>query len=396
MESCLGRKPGIGTEGFEMKIEILGAGPENKGAYLMLMAVIEKLSRSLPDASFAIRSKKKVEEWNPGELNLFLKPPLSENPVGNLALKLRYGRKTDQRRHMILDPEIDMVLDASGFKYSDQFGALGTWRRAKRIARWKKSGKKVVLLPQAFGPFEIPRVRESIELIADHADLICPRDQESFDHLVKVLGHRDNIKIFPDFTNTLPGSLPEYFHIQKPRTCLVPNTQMILKTPETIKKSYVPFFCKCARYLKEIGLNPFILLHDVPMDRPLAAEISEASGFPLEIIEDENPLYLKGIIGSCQLLVGSRFHSLISALSQGVPAIATGWSHKYEHLFKDYGCPEFLISNLDFEAEALPKLNLLTGENYREGVVSTLIASSRVEKQKTEQMWTEVEKILSA
>lgn len=378
-----------------MDLEILGAGPENKGAYLMRMAIVSEISHSFPDARFAIRSKK-GKNWDPGELGLFQKPALGENAFGNFALKLRYGKKERRDYRMILDPEIDVVLDASGFKYSDQFGALGTWRRAKRMARWKKSGKKVVLLPQAFGPFEIPRVRDAVRLIADHADLICARDLESYQYLVGAAGTRENIKMFPDFTNILPGRLPEYFPAGQIRACLVPNTQMVVKTSDAVKDSYIPFFARCAQYLKDSGLNPFILLHDVPRDRTIAAEIKNASGFSLDIIEDENPLHLKGIIGSCQLLVGSRFHALISALSQGVPALATGWSHKYEHLFKDYGCPEFLISNLDFEAEALPKLKLLTERNYRERAVSALMMSSEVEKQKTKQMWAEVKKILSA
>ena len=174
----------------------------------------------------------------------------------------------------------------------------------------------------------------------------------------------------------------------------MPNTRMVLKTTDAVRGSYVPYFAKCAKYLKEAGLDPFILLHDVPTDRKLAAEIREASGFPLEIMEYENPLYLKGIIGSCHLLVGSRFHALINALSQAVPALATGWSHKYEQLFKDYGCPELLISNLDFEADALRKLELLSDESSRGRIVLTLRKSSRAEMEKTERMWRKVEGII--
>jgi len=377
-----------------MQIEILGAGLKNKGAHLMLTAIVKKLSSSFPETRFAVRSKK-GKNWDPGELGLFQKPALSENPIGDLVFKITYGRRKRESCHMILDSEIDVVLDASGFKYSDQFGALGTWRRAKRIARWKRSGKKIILLPQAFGPFEIPKVREAIKIIADHVDLMCPRDQDSLDFVHQLVGPRESIRMFPDFTNIVPGKVPEYFSTGKPRACLVPNTQMLVKTSGPIREFYIPFFARSAKYLKEADLDPFILLHDVPRDRSLAEDIRKASGASLEIIEDGNPLHLKGIIGSCHLLVGSRLHALISALSQGVPAVATGWSHKYERLFQDYGCPELLISNLDFEAEAQGKLKLLTDGKYRDRIVSTLRESSRVEMQKTEQMWRDVTGIIS-
>jgi polysaccharide pyruvyl transferase WcaK-like protein len=45
----------------------------------------------------------------------------------------------------------------------------------------------------------------------------------------------------------------------------------------------------------------------------------------------------RSIIGRCEYLVGSRFHALVFALSQGVPCTALGWSHKYEELMSQFG-----------------------------------------------------------
>jgi len=78
-----------------------------------------------------------------------------------------------------------------------------------------------------------------------------------------------------------------------------------------------------------------------------------------------------------------------------VPAIATGWSHKYDRLFEDYGCPEMLISNLDFDAEALRKLKMLTEQDNYERFVVTLKQSAQLEIQKTERMWRDVIEVIS-
>jgi len=45
---------------------------------------------------------------------------------------------------------------------------------------------------------------------------------------------------------------------------------------------------------------------------------------------------VKSVIGNCDLLLSSRYHALIAALSQGIPAAAIGWSHKYEELLAEF------------------------------------------------------------
>jgi hypothetical protein len=54
---------------------------------------------------------------------------------------------------VVLDKEVNVVLDAAGFAYSDQWGPDLSEELARSSKRWKKQGSKVILLPQAFGPF---------------------------------------------------------------------------------------------------------------------------------------------------------------------------------------------------------------------------------------------------
>jgi len=44
------------------------------------------------------------------------------------------------------------------------------------------------------------------------------------------------------------------------------------------------------------------------------------------------------------LLIGSRFHSLVGALSQSTPSIAVGWRHTNDMLMSDFGCPDMILS----------------------------------------------------
>src|SRR5690606_33677761 len=130
----------------------------------------------------------------------------------------------------VLDKEIDFILDASGFSYSDQWGVDSSLELANASRRWKKLGKKSILLPQAFGPFSSPRIRKAVRIFVDNIDLIYAREQQSYDYLVSVVGERENIKIAPDFTNLLDGIVPENFDSTLNQFCIVPNYRMVDKT----------------------------------------------------------------------------------------------------------------------------------------------------------------------
>ena len=139
-------------------------------------------------------------------------------------------------------------------------------------------------------------------------------------------------------------SIPNSFGV-----ALVPNVRMIDKTDDTSGGRYLEFMTACAKHLLSLDARPYLLVHEGADDERLAQEISAASG-GIPVVKEDDPLKLKGILGASRAVVASRFHALVSALSQGVPAVATGWSHKYTELFEDYGFPEGVLS-LDDEGE---------------------------------------------
>lgn len=371
-----------------MDIEIRGADFVNKGSELMLRAVIDELNNKCPEASLVIDAR--VGSFlKRARLGLYQKPMRSEWKLGSAVIDLMWRKKTMERYGIRPANRIGVILDASGFAYTDQFKAKITVKLARRLKNWKREGKKVVLLPQAFGPFKRKETREAMLTVVDHADLIFPRDRDSYDHIVGLTGERENVKIRPDFTNLVKGEKPAHFETNRRRACLIPNFKMIEQTAEKVRKAYVPFLAECGRYLMDAGLDPFLLVHE-KKDRSLAVEVKEKSGLGMRIIEEDDPILTKGIIGASFLVVGSRYHGLVSALSQGVPAVATGWSHKYQLLYDDYDCKEFLISDLDFQSQALPRLQELMDEDSRKEIAGKLAEKAASQVQETEMMWQEV------
>ncbi len=56
------------------------------------------------------------------------------------------------------------------------------------------------------------------------------------------------------------------------------------------------------------------------------------------------------------MLIASRFHSLVFALSEGVPVLALGWSHKYQELLRPFGLENFVVDHNQLEIDGIISL----------------------------------------
>ena len=165
---------------------------------------------------------------------------------------------------------------------------------------------------------------------------------------------------------------------------------MIDKTLKEISEAYRPFLIFCARYLLEKQAKPFFLIHEGENDYLLAHEASSALGLKIPIIKETDPIKIKGILGTCTGTIGSRYHGLVSALSQGVPSLATGWSHKYRELFDDYGFPEGMIDITSPDLEIKEKIDTILDYEKSKNIQNTIIKHSVRLKKQTEKMWNKV------
>jgi len=373
-----------------MIIEIRKAGFVNKGAELMLHAALQKLRTRYPDATFVMApTPKKAEQpfRNLVQLGFYPKAWLWRYGIQWGTLANFAPRPLREMYGVVLDKEVDVVIDAAGFAYSDQWGEDPCAELAQSTKRWHKNGTRVILMPQALGPFKSEKNRAAMKTVVDNVDLIFPRERVSYEHLTELVGEQAKIKQSPDFTNLITGVLPQGFDTEQNRFCIVPNCRMLDKTDQKTRDAYLPFLISCTRYLLEKGAKPFVLVHEGKDDQRLADELSAAVG-GIPIVKESGALEIKGILGACSGTLGSRFHGLVSALSQGVPALATGWSHKYQMLFEDYGFPEGLVQVTTDEAEIKRKIDLVTDDAAR---IQALIQTRTAQlKQQSEQMWQQV------
>jgi colanic acid/amylovoran biosynthesis protein len=150
--------------------------------------------------------------------------------------------------------------------------------------------------------------------------------------------------------------------------------------------SYIEALVTAVETAKKLGFQPFFLNHEGPKDMQLITRANAALAHPLPVMELADPVDIKAVLGQCRLVVSARFHGLVSALSQGVPVVAMGWSHKYHALLDEYGMADYLVAA---EADAVRAALIRLDENYAEAAAE-IASAAVVLKAQVRDMWEEV------
>jgi len=327
-----------------LTIEIQKAGFINKGAELMLRSIVDNIRGHYSDVRFVMETTVDSGEQpysNVTSLGIYPKAYLN---IKNRDISFLFNFLPDrliQRYGLITNEKIDILIDAAGFAYSSQWGDIHTKKLLNKIKTMKKNNTSVILMPQAFGPFVSEAIKKSMREIIQMSDLIFVRDSISLKAMKDLKPDADNLLKAPDFTNLYPAIVPDYFNPDVHQVCIVPNQRMIDKRIDDSPSSYIDLISKIITRIQALGMNPFILVHETKDQILVSKILPENSSIP--ILVESDPGLIKGVISQSKALVGSRFHSLVSGLSQGIPTVGTGWSHKYDELFSDYNFSRGLI-----------------------------------------------------
>ncbi|MDI4652073.1 MULTISPECIES: polysaccharide pyruvyl transferase family protein [Pseudoalteromonas] len=377
-----------------MMIEIKGVQFENKGAELMLQAILFKLKNEFPNFELCLEHNVNSPYSERVKVDAYQKISLKKNVLDlnfvfylfpkkfRLYLKNRFG--------IVSEADVDVLLDASGFSYGDQWSDTILKQTSSEVKRFKKKGKKYIFMPQSLGPFTRAANKKHAKIAFENATLVFARELPSYNNVVKLVRDQQHVYKSPDFTNLIePVSsikLKEYEN----SIVLIPNSKMLSsKNKQTWwHKNYEKTFKTIAELAYSKGENVILLNHSGKEDKALCERLKSNFSFAIEVIEPSNALEVKAIISLAKMVVSSRFHGCVSALSQGVPCIATGWSHKYQELFKDYRCESMLLKE-NHDQESLQKL-FLEVFKCRDKYHSTLIEISKSYKYETEQTWQRI------
>jgi polysaccharide pyruvyl transferase WcaK-like protein len=353
-----------------MMVEIHGAGFANKGAELMLHTVLGELRSRLPLFTAAIDPTYGPYHLRTGLGLHQMYPPRSH--VGTPGFGLRFSRQKlfasllmnkiqnvlTGWRHLygcVNLSEIIAFLDIAGFAYTDEWGSRPTQDLALLTAYYKARGVPVILLPQAFGPFKIDETRSAFLKVLNHATLVFARDQQSYEYVAELAPDPRKIHLAQDITLFYPRAPLWQKASESGYVCVVPNIRILDRGQNAWGARYHNYLSQVIQKLVGRGLSVRVVVHDATgEDLQLAQRLcAEAGSSAVSLWCEEDPIALKQLIGGGMIIIGSRYHSLVAALSYRVPAVAIGWSHKYNMLFQDFGLDNFIFSSPQAPIEAL-------------------------------------------
>lgn len=326
---------------YSKKIFIENWGFENRGDQLMIQSVMEQIRKYEPHAQILVR--KHVFEQDPTFC--------IQNKLYPLELKnsrIRCSRiyawivNTLLRDEWINTPrQVDLILNCRGYYIADKWivdedtvSSLECFYK-----QFNKKGRRLIMLSQAFGPFENEYSKKAINIIYKQSDMIYAREQQSYEYLSKVCSNTDKIKVVPDFTCLCPAeSNPSIQLPKKEYVLVIPNARMVDKTSANVSNSYLDFLIQIVSDLRELGENVYLLNHEGAGDEQLMHEINEKLDVDVPILTDLSGTEIKALVKNAKLLISARFHGVVSGLTQGVPTLCTSWSHKYGELLHEHKC----------------------------------------------------------
>ena len=362
-----------------MRVVVVGVGFANKGAEAMLKTLRAELGRRVGPLEVVV--------WDtaPAEVALAERCGFewvtSTAPAGRVA-KVGWLVRQCMRHPAVVRPGIggtsalallirakgfemlqkvgpyDAVLDASGFAYGDELGVHAMTLTEPLARSAGSSGRPYVFLPQAWGPFAEHKVARAITSLLELPGAFAyARDNVSLGHLAGVCGidHRDAMPR-QDTAFAFAGAgddvgvriLTNLGHTQsRPVVGLAPNVRAYRRASDVMRGEYLSGLVTLGRTaIDELDCDVLLAANEIKPgrrdedDRGLCELVAHEIDRPGRVLQSHDELTAeesKSVIGRCDFVFASRYHSLVFALSQGVPCAALGWTHKYAELLRPFG-----------------------------------------------------------
>lgn len=378
-----------------MNILINRTNTNNKGAELMLYAVLHELEQKYPDANVILPYTGFSEglSYIKTSVKLIFRNGKWLYDLFDKSYLLKIGRRISMPLTYFSDmypvKDIDYFLDAGGFQFSDQIGYhINTPERwGKMLDFYKRQGTKMIFLPQAFGPFNKETGKRLMLTIGKYSDLIFARENISYQYLIDCGLNKDNIRIAPDFTLPVKGNFPQGYNDFKNGVAIIPNLRMVDKGVVTYGQ-YLKIMENIVCLCKDYGHKAFLLNHEGKNDEKICFKIAKQLSENVRVVTGLNALEVKGLIGGCYAVISSRFHGVASSLSQSIPVLATSWSHKYELLFKNFGVNDGVIDIKD--DTYMQKISRLLDERENSEYRALLKLNNDAIAARIDEMWEKV------
>ncbi len=342
----------------------------NKGGPALALSLVDVIRQEIPEAEFIFSVPGTAEEW-PHEVRFanhygfevrknvsfsYVIPPFS----------FKAGRRQALREWWKALRHCDSVIQMSAISYFGPPSGPGSWRSMLFSPRFfdfifsRLAKRQMVAWTQSYGPFSTTPVRIFARQDLSRQRTIFCRGDDCL-AAVKQLLPKAKAMSFPDVAVTLPFDkswgrtyLAAHFFSSAPFVTFSPSAVMYSRDVKSGSENGHVMQCReISTQLIKRGYSVLLVPHTLRpaqhdpkvCDLAVADIIHKLVNNPQVMLvnEDLSPIKLKSIIANADFHVGARYHSVVAALSTGVPAISLSWHPKYRDLMRTYGVEEFVF-----------------------------------------------------
>jgi polysaccharide pyruvyl transferase WcaK-like protein len=251
----------------------------------------------------------------------------------------------------------DLVVDTrSGDSFTDIYGLrrLAVMTGVAELVR--QSRTPLVLGPQTIGPFRSRAGRRMGTRALHGAAAVLARDSVSAEYAASLGRPADLLTTDVVFAIRPPRSRPE--------RDVVLNVSGLLwqENPHVDHRRYRAVVSSVFEELSRRGRTVTLLAHvlasgsrddDVPAIREFAELHPDVAG----VVVPESLQEVREVVAGASLVIGSRMHACLNALSCGTPAVALAYSRKFAPLLGDLGWSAVVELSDDDPAAAVLSLS---------------------------------------
>lgn len=309
--------------GFDMQVLVLWAdeASPNLGVRALGSGTAALVRRVWPDAELTFQNfGHRARELPFGRIRSLVR----ERATGRLGMQRWLAR-------------FDLVIDTrSGDSFSDIYGLhrLAVMCAVAELAG--QAGVPVVLGPQTIGPFTTRRGRMLAQRSLRRATLVMARDADSAEQ-ARLLGRPADL-----LTTDVVFALPQTPAPQSRDVVLGISGLLWNPNPHVDHLRYRRTMGRLHAELVGSGRRVSLLAHvldspasdnDVPAVRAFAA----LTGGDEDVIIPGGLTEVRAAVSSASVVIASRMHACLNALSMGTPAIPLAYSRKFDPLFSGLG-----------------------------------------------------------
>lgn len=233
----------------------------------------------------------------------------------------------------------------------------------------------IVHLPQTYGPFRSRTAGFLARWLLKRSAVVIARDRESQRIAGELVGSRLEVELSPDVAFALHAEAREVVAMDPPdagaptaRTVGLNVNGLMFNggyhggNMFGLQLDYRAFLPALASaLLSDPAVDLLLVPHtfaqagDPESDNEACAQVRDMLPDELQarvrIVAGEYDAHqLKGVIRQCDFFIGSRMHSCIAALSQGVPCVGVAYSMKFAGVFESVGMGDWVVDGRTTDA----------------------------------------------